>query len=45
VPFDAAARSGLAKVTDAIERSGVAVEPTIRDGSGIHIQLEDDSWY
>jgi hypothetical protein len=44
VPFDATARADFDAVTDAVERSGVAVERIYRDINGIHIRLDDYSW-
>jgi hypothetical protein len=44
VPFDAQARADFDHVTDAVERSGVAVERIFRDGGGIYVQLDDRSW-
>jgi hypothetical protein len=44
VPFDAQARADFDAVTEAVERSDVAVERIYRDRYGIHIPLEDYSW-
>jgi len=44
VPFDPGARADFDKVTDAVERSGVAVERILRDGTGTYVQLIDHSW-
>lgn len=44
VPFDAQARTDFDKVTDAVERSGVAVERIVRDAAGTYVQLNDRSW-
>jgi hypothetical protein len=43
VPFDAQARADFDRMTDAIERSGVAVERIRRDRGAIYIPLEDYS--
>ncbi|SCG79064.1 hypothetical protein GA0070609_5772 [Micromonospora echinaurantiaca] len=44
VPFDAAARADFDEVTDAVERSGVAVERIFRVGDAVGFQLPDNSW-
>ena len=44
MPFDAQARADFDRVTDAVERSGVAVERIFRYGGGIYVQLQDSSW-
>jgi hypothetical protein len=44
VPFDAQAREDFDTVTDAVERSGVAVERIVRDSVGTYVQLQDRSW-
>jgi hypothetical protein len=44
VPFDTQAREDFGTVTDAVERSGVAVERIVRDSVGTHVQLQDRSW-
>nr|MDT0659088.1 hypothetical protein [Micromonospora sp. DSM 115978] len=43
-PFDADAGEDFAEVTDAVERSGVAVERIFRDVAGLHVRIEDHSW-
>jgi hypothetical protein len=43
-PFDAQARADFDTVTDAVERSGVAVERIRRELGGIYVQLKDLSW-
>jgi hypothetical protein len=43
-PFDADAQADFDEVTDAVERSGVAVERILRHAGGIYIQLKDHSW-
>ena len=43
MPFDAEARADFDRVTDAIERSGVAVERLGRDRGGLYVRLEDYS--
>jgi hypothetical protein len=42
-PFDAQARADFNRVSNAVERSGVAVERIDRSQGGIHIRLEDSS--
>lgn len=44
VPFDTEVRADFDKVTDAVERSGVAVERIRRERGAIYIPLEDSSW-
>ncbi|MEN3616083.1 hypothetical protein AAH979_42260 [Plantactinospora sp. ZYX-F-223] len=44
VPFDAEARADFGEVTDAVERSGVAVERIFREAGGIYVQIEEHSW-
>ena len=44
MPLDARAEADFEALTDAIERSGVAVERIHRDGGAIYIPLQDYSW-
>jgi hypothetical protein len=44
VPFDPGARADFDKVTDAVERSGVAVERILREDTRTSVQLIDHSW-
>jgi hypothetical protein len=43
-PFDAEARADFDEVTDALDRSGVAVERIFAHVGGIYVQLKDHSW-
>jgi len=44
VPFDAQARADFDEVTNAVERSGVAVERIVGHGGWVYVQLKDSSW-